>query len=85
MNLKKESLETVIARAIESGLSSSHVLSDKARKRIEKSAEKLGEKLAELFEKEEKRTLEKSEGQVKDRKKTKKKSAGISDQDIQDQ
>lgn len=66
--MKKESLESVIAKAIESGLSPGHVLSEKAKKRIEKSAQKLGEKLTDLFEKEKKKALKnagtKTEGET---------------------
>lgn len=60
MNLKKKSLEADIIKAVESQISSSYPLSEKAKERIEKSATKLAEKLSELFEKEEKKASEKA-------------------------
>ncbi|MDQ6482022.1 hypothetical protein [Dyadobacter sp. LHD-138] len=63
MNLKKKSLEADIIKAVESQLSASHALSEKAKGRIKKSATKLAEKLSSLFEKEEKKASEKANDQ----------------------
>jgi F0F1-type ATP synthase delta subunit len=54
MNADIKKLESQISQTLVSNLGSSYELSDKARKRIEKSAGKLAGKLVKLFEKEEK-------------------------------
>lgn len=61
MNLSKDTLENEIRDAVESRLSPSYDLSDKAKRRITKSAGKLADRLFEIFQKQERKAARKAE------------------------
>lgn len=60
MKLSKDTLESEIKDAIVSRLSPSYDLSDKAQRRITKSAGKLADRLSEIFEKKERKAARKA-------------------------